>query len=80
MFHPQPDTTTPRAPAGPVLERERILALDLLRGFAVLGILVMNIQAFSQVFAAYLKCPTEAYLTAHGENPPQPRANSSSRP
>jgi predicted RecB family nuclease len=22
------------------------------------------------VFAAYLKCPTKAYLTAHGENPP----------
>jgi hypothetical protein len=21
------------------------------------------------VFAAYLKCPTKAYLTAHGENP-----------
>jgi hypothetical protein len=32
------------------------------------------------VFAAYLKCPTKAYLAAHGENPPQPRANSSSRP
>src|SRR5256885_1820181 len=25
------------------------------------------------VFAAYLKCLTKAYLTAHGENPPQPR-------
>lgn len=22
------------------------------------------------VFAAYLKCPTKAHLTAHGENPP----------
>jgi hypothetical protein len=22
------------------------------------------------VFAAYLKCPTKAYLTAHRENPP----------
>jgi uncharacterized protein len=40
-------------PAGPVLERERILSLDVLRGFAVLGILVMNIQSFSQIFAAY---------------------------
>jgi uncharacterized protein len=36
-----------------VLERERILALDLLRGFAVLGILVMNIQGFAEIFAAY---------------------------
>jgi uncharacterized protein len=40
-------------PTGPVLERERILSLDVLRGFAVLGILVMNIQSFSQIFAAY---------------------------
>ena len=38
----------------PLLERERILSLDMLRGFAVPGILVMNIQAFSQVFQAYL--------------------------
>jgi uncharacterized protein len=40
--------------AHPLLERERILSLDMLRGFAVLGILVMNIQAFSQIFQAYL--------------------------
>jgi uncharacterized protein len=38
---------------GPVQERERILPLDLLRGFAVLGILVMNVQAFAEIFAAY---------------------------
>jgi uncharacterized protein len=44
--------TRPTRP-GPVLERERILALDLLRGFAVLGILVMNIQGFAEIFAAY---------------------------
>jgi len=47
------DLATQPSPAGPVLERERILALDLLRGFAVLGILVMNIQAFAEIFAAY---------------------------
>ena len=35
------------------MERERILALDLLRGFAVLGILVMNVQGFAEIFAAY---------------------------
>ena len=32
---------------GPVEAAERIESLDVLRGFAVLGILVMNIQAFS---------------------------------
>lgn len=39
--------------AGPVGERDRILALDVLRGFALLGILVPNIQAYSMVSAAY---------------------------
>lgn len=49
----QTDHATAATPPGPVLERERILALDLLRGFAVLGILVMNIQGFAEIFAAY---------------------------
>lgn len=38
----------------PVSAGERIVTLDILRGFAVLGILVMNIQAFSMIGAAYL--------------------------
>ena len=43
------------APAnGPVIEGDRIASLDVLRGFAVLGILVMNIQSFSMIGAAYL--------------------------
>jgi uncharacterized protein len=37
-----------------VSEADRILTLDVLRGVAVLGILAMNIQYFSQVSAAYL--------------------------
>lgn len=37
----------------PVRGAERILALDVLRGFAVLGILVMNVQSFAMPFAAY---------------------------
>lgn len=37
----------------PVSASERILALDVLRGFAVLGILVMNIQSFAMPLAAY---------------------------
>ena len=32
----------------------RIHSLDLLRGFAVLGILIMNITSFSQVNIAYM--------------------------
>jgi len=45
----QTDLAVPPAPAGPVMERQRILALDLLRGFAVLGILVMNVQGFAEI-------------------------------
>ena len=44
------ETAVTGAPTRPT---ERIIALDALRGFAILGILVMNIQAFSMVFAAY---------------------------
>jgi uncharacterized protein len=38
---------------GPVPERDRIESLDVLRGLAVLGILVMNIQSFAMPSAAY---------------------------
>ncbi len=47
-------TTSPhRAAAGPVAEAARIGAIDVLRGFALLGILVMNVQAFAMPQAAY---------------------------
>lgn len=39
--------------AAPVTATERIASIDVLRGFAVLGILVMNIQSFSMIEAAY---------------------------
>jgi uncharacterized protein len=38
----------------PVREHERIIALDVLRGVALLGILAMNIRSFSGPFATYL--------------------------
>ncbi len=38
----------------PVLGQERIVSIDVLRGFALLGILVMNIQSFSMVSQAYM--------------------------
>ena len=37
-----------------VARSERIPSLDVLRGFAVLGIMVMNIQSFSMIQVAYL--------------------------
>ena len=46
--------STPSLNAGPVGRSVRILSIDVLRGFAVLGILVMNIQSFSMIGAAYL--------------------------
>src|SRR5215472_11261017 len=57
---------TSSAGAGPVRADQRIASLDVLRGVALLGILPMNIQAFSMVRAAYLN-PT-AYGDLHGAN------------
>lgn len=45
---------------------ERIVALDAMRGFAILGILLMNIQGFSMIDAAYMN-PT-AYGDFEGVN------------
>jgi uncharacterized protein len=50
------DGTPIAAPAprlAPVAEAERITSVDTLRGFALLGILAMNIYAFSMPFQAY---------------------------
>src|SRR5688572_28004212 len=52
--------------SGPVTEYERIESMDVLRGFALLGILLMNIQSFSMITAAYLN-PT-AYGDLTGVN------------
>ena len=45
--------TLPPAMVGPVPEDHRILALDALRSLAILGILAMNIQLFSETGATY---------------------------
>ena len=51
---------------GPISATERIQSLDVLRGVAVLGILVMNIQCFAMIMAAYIN-PT-VYGTLEGVN------------
>jgi hypothetical protein len=52
--------------AQPTGEKERIVSIDVLRGFALLGILPMNIQYFSMIGAAYTN-PT-AYGDLRGAN------------
>ncbi len=52
---------TPDARPAPVEGAERIVSLDVLRGFALLGILTMNIGAFAMPAAAYFD------PTAYGE-------------
>jgi uncharacterized protein len=61
-------TSKPQITAAPqpVCEKERIVSIDVLRGAALLGILVMNIQYFSMLAAAYSN-PT-AYGDLTGAN------------
>ena len=47
------DSPTPTLRPAPVAGEERIAALDVVRGLAVLGILVMNIVEFAHPFEAY---------------------------
>lgn len=53
-----PEYATPpaslTAPAAPVAEQERVIALDVLRGVAVLGVLLMNIVAMGLPWWAYM--------------------------
>jgi uncharacterized protein len=55
-----------RSTYSPVPHQDRILSIDILRGVAVLGILIMNIQHFSMPQAAYIN-PT-AYGDLNGLN------------
>lgn len=52
MSTPMP--VAPRAKSVPISGTERIVSIDVLRGFALLGILLLNIQSFSMPGAAYM--------------------------
>ena len=47
----------------PTALSERYVSLDLLRGFAILGILIINIQSFSMIEAAYINPAAYGDLT-----------------
>ena len=47
----------------PIAEANRIVSLDVLRGFALLGILLMNVQSFAMVDAAYMNPTSFGDLT-----------------
>jgi uncharacterized protein len=53
LQHAKPSNLTIPKPATPTDPLGRIESLDVLRGFSVLGILMMNIQSFSMVDPAY---------------------------
>jgi uncharacterized protein len=54
----------PPEPAVPVTGRERILTLDLLRGFALLGILLVNVWAYGMPFPAAMNPNLAGYGSA----------------
>ena len=51
----------------PINLKNRIHSLDLLRGFAVLGILIMNITSFSQISMAYMNPTIGAGLEGYNQ-------------
>ncbi|MBD3266631.1 DUF418 domain-containing protein [bacterium] len=48
---------------GPISPSERNQALDVLRGFAIFGILIMNIQSFAMVGSAYFNPTVHSDMT-----------------
>src|SRR5688572_26292852 len=53
----QPRSTEPAASLTPLIPEERIVVLDVLRGFALFGILVMNMSAFNRPWSSWAMQP-----------------------
>ena len=53
----------PDTQMAPTSLSERYVSLDILRGFAILGILIMNIQSYSMIEAAYINPAAYGDLT-----------------
>ncbi|MEM1446793.1 MAG: DUF418 domain-containing protein [Planctomycetota bacterium] len=51
---PPAEAVSPGPAPGPTPDADRLLTLDVLRGFALLGILVMNIRVFADLGASYM--------------------------
>lgn len=49
-----PGENTPTPESLPVEQTQRIRSIDVLRGFALFGVLLMNMQTFAEVFAVYM--------------------------
>jgi uncharacterized protein len=56
-----PATAVPRPPSAPVAPAERLPLLDILRGFAVFGILVVNVLFFSGPFEWVIAPPWQSW-------------------
>jgi uncharacterized protein len=54
--------------ASPTLESNRIISLDILRGFALLGIFIMNMISFSMVGANYMNPMAEGVIEGDAWN------------
>ena len=62
-----PTPEPPEPQVHPITGAERIEALDVLRGVAVLGILLMNIQSFGSLNAEYMNPGPRAACPAGSE-------------
>lgn len=60
------DAPTELPAAAPVSEGRRIVAVDVLRGFALLGILVVNVAGYGMVSAAYFNPSANGSLDGTG--------------